>query len=431
MKAIFTIISENYLPLAWTLMDSINAKSEESYELFVVLADVDKESLKKIKNKKKYHITYLSGEEIFPNKQLYLELAFKYDVTEFCTSLKPYTFLKLEATNKYEGIIYFDPDFYIYSPISDIFTILKNKLCIVTPHYYDVEEEYSGYVPESVILFAGIFNFGFFAINPKHIRSNQLLKWWSQRLIDGAYHDKIDAYHTDQKWMDFLPTYFGDTVHIIRKPGYNIAIWNLHQRKFKKTSNDFYVADKNDLNFSPISFIHFAGFDYNNIDLVHKHYLDVPSSKFPVLKELMYSYKEHLKQNEFEDYIKIPYKFNFFENNEPIIKFHRRLFRAALFNENQYDSPFNTDKDSFFSDLKNKKLLVKKNTDKLNEQNFTGFNSKIIILNKFFNLIRRVIGFEKYSLLIKFLSRFSRFENQFFLLKCVKYNNYINENRNN
>ena len=430
MKAIFTIISENYLPLAWTLMDSISATNEEPFDLFVVLADVTKENIKNIKHNKKYNITYLSGEEIFPKKEMYLELAFKYDVTEFCTSLKPYTFLKLEATEKYDGIIYFDPDFYIYSPISDVFEILQNKLCVVTPHYYNIEEEHSGYVPETVILFAGIFNFGFFAINSKHKNSNQLLKWWAQRLTDGAYHDKIDAYHTDQKWMDFLPTYFGDDVHIIRKPGYNLAIWNLHQRELKKIANDFLVADKNKSNFLPLSFIHFAGFDYNNIDVVHKHYLDVPSSKFPVLRELMGAYKEHLKQNGFEDYIKIPYKFNFFENNVAIIKFHRRLFRAALYNENLYNSPFNTDNDSFYSELRNKKLLVKKNTDKLNEQNFTGINSKIIILNKFFNFIKRVIGFEKYSLLIKFLSRFSRFENQFFLLKGVKSTYYVNENRN-
>ena len=208
MKAIFTIISYNYLPLAWTLMDSISKLNSLECDLYVIVADASEEDLLKLNSEKKYPINYLSGYEIFDDKRLTLELAFKYDVTEFCTSLKPFTFLKLSKTKKYTAILYFDPDFYIYSSIDNLYEILIDKLCIVTPHYYQIEEKHTGFVSEKVILFAGIFNFGFFALNPNHQDALSLLNWWANRLTDGSYHDKIDAYHTDQKWMDFIPAFF-------------------------------------------------------------------------------------------------------------------------------------------------------------------------------------------------------------------------------
>lgn len=430
MKAIFTIISYNYLPLAWTLMDSVSKLHSFKHDLFIVVADANKNDLNKLIDEKDYPIIYLSGEEILDNKNLTLELAFKYDVTEFCTSLKPFTFLKLSKTKKYSGITYFDPDFYIYTSISDLYKVLSDKLCIVTPHYYQIEDIHTGFVSEKIILFAGIFNFGFFALNPNHKQADSLLNWWSNRLINGAYHDKIDAYHTDQKWMDFLPTYFGEEVFILRKPGYNLAIWNLHQRILKNENNKYTISDIKDSNYTELSFIHFAGFDYYNTEVIHKHFLDVTSDKFPVLKELMLDYKECLKKNGFEQYINMQYKFNFFENNMLIIKFHRRLFRAGLDNNIYYENPFSCANDSFYAVLKKKKMLVTRSPDKLNEQNFKGIKNKLGIINRLFKIFKSIIGFEKYSLFIKFLARYSRYENQYFLLDGTSSQYYVNENRN-
>ena len=37
---------------------------------------------------------------------------------------------------------------------------------------------------------------------------------------------------TDQKWCDLVPAYF-DNVKIVRDPGYNVASWNISQRKIE------------------------------------------------------------------------------------------------------------------------------------------------------------------------------------------------------
>ena len=46
------------------------------------------------------------------NIQNYLHLAFKYDIIEFSTSLKPY--ITLELLKKHNKVIFFDPDIFIY-----------------------------------------------------------------------------------------------------------------------------------------------------------------------------------------------------------------------------------------------------------------------------------------------------------------------------
>ena len=47
------------------------------------------------------------------------ELAFKYDVTEFTTSLKPWITLML--LNQYEKVVFLDPDIKVYNSLSCIF----------------------------------------------------------------------------------------------------------------------------------------------------------------------------------------------------------------------------------------------------------------------------------------------------------------------
>ena len=132
----------------------------------------------------------------------------------------------------------------------------------------------------------------------------------------------------------------------------------------------------------------------------------------------------------YENYINNPYKFNHFENNEIIIKFHRRLYRAALDNRIIYANPFSCEDNSFFAELKKNKLLVCNSPDKLNELNYEGVKSKLVLVNRLFKILKTIVGFEKYALFIKFLARYSRYENQYFLMKGVSSQYYINENRN-
>ena len=66
------------------------------------------------------------------NFDRYYELAFKYDVTELTTSLKPS--ITLSLLKKFKNVIFLDPDTFIYKNFDYVLNKLKNNSILLTPH---------------------------------------------------------------------------------------------------------------------------------------------------------------------------------------------------------------------------------------------------------------------------------------------------------
>lgn len=67
---------------------------------------------------------------------------------------------------------------------------------------------------------------------------------------------------------------------------------------------------------------------------------------------------------------------------------------------------------------------------KLNEENYSDFERKLVYIQKIARLIKQTIGIERYALLCKFAQRFVRPENQTFLIREVGNSiPFYNENR--
>ncbi|MDB4926296.1 hypothetical protein [Mucilaginibacter sp.] len=412
MNAAFTIVAKNYFSVALTLADSIK-KNHPGIDFYILLAD---ETNDKIDFEGENHLLVFTRDINIP---LYNNLAFKYNITEFCTAVKPFFFDYLFKLKNYEKIIYFDPDIYVYSSLNSIYNALNNSTALITPHFITPQINYTGNAPETAILFAGIYNLGFIAL--KNCDEGLLIiEWWKERLYDLCYADKFEALHVDQKWVDFLPALYKG-VAVSRYLGYNIAYWNIHERQFVKTGNESYkvinriTMDEGD----PLVFVHFSGLNpldiYNN-----KQCPTIIMSNYPDWEVLIKEYAQRVIENDFSRYLSYSYAYAEFENGDKITQFHRRLFRRIT-DENikSFDDPFAVGENSFFELIRKNKLLIKKssNADKLNERNFEGFDNKIKKLNAIMRYIKRILGFEKYTLLLKFCQRYFRPENQTFLIK--------------
>lgn len=415
MEAIFTIVAKNYLSLARTLGDSIK-KHHPDIPFYIIIADQIGNSV----NKEGEIYSIIEASEL-PILNL-ADLAFKYNVTEYCTALKPFAFDYFFQTLKFEKVIYFDPDIAVFNKLDLIIEKLEDNFIVLTPHFFTPEIEYTGAVTESGILYGGIYNLGFVAIKNTE-NGNLIIKWWANRLQDKAYADKIDGYHTDQKWMDFVPSFFDKGVYILRKLGYNMAIWNLHERFLcLSDKKEYFVkARLNQSDEERLVFFHFAGFDPNDLTLIHKHHPHFKLKDFPELTSLMEWYKISLLKNEFESFIKKPYSFGFFDTGESITHFHRRLYRSLTENGYTYSDPFSSGTESFYEICRRNKILSKvgKNIDSINKSNLEGVDRKMHLINKGMLSLKNLLGFEKYSLLLKYLFRSSRPENQTFLIKEV------------
>lgn len=429
-QAICTIVAKNYLPLAFALGESISKHHPDIYFAILLSDSVDGLDL----NSLPYKVLPLDVLDI--SESDLMGMKFKYNVTEFSTSVKPLLFRYLFSLD-FQKVIYFDPDVYLFSDVTEIFIELEAHSIVVTPHILTCETTYTGTITESLLLHVGIFNFGFIAIFNDEI-GNKMIDWWENRLINFCYQDKIEALHTDQKWGDFLPVFFGKNLLISEDLGRNVAFWNLHERYVYQKDGIYYVKNKiEDVGETKLIFFHFAGFDfYGKSNLIHKNHPEYIIEDYPEIKNLYSKYRELILKNDFEKYINLDYSFDFFSDGRAITFYHRRLFRRLEESKYLADENFFHVDGFVYSIFKKNKLisnsLNSKKIEKLKETNFNDFNAKLKFLNFFMSLLFKIIGPDKYFLLLKFCQRYFRPENQFFLLKEFRKNYYfLNENRKN
>lgn len=425
MNAIFTIVAKNYIAQARTLGDSL-AASHPEISFFIFLAD-ESDGYINLNSEK-----YSTIEAKSMNIPKYEEMSFKYDIIEFNTAIKPFCFEFLFKKNEYEKIIYLDPDIYVYNRLDYLFSELDFNFILMTPHLVTPEIEYTGLAIESLLLFVGIYNFGFVGLNSSS-RGQEVIAWWKRRLEDYCFADKTEGLHVDQKWMDFIPAFYNDGVRIIRHLGCNVAFWNLHERTLYTSENDT-LRIRHRIGKEPdadLLFFHFAAFDPFNSDVIHKHNPQVKRTHFPEYTSLLNLYAERLLSNNFAETVKLPYSYGTFDNGDTITKFQRRLYRRLIIDNIQFNSLYSTSMGSFYSVLARNHLTTQgcQSTDKLNENNYN-YQRKKKVVDLLCRLLLRVIGFNRYSLLSKFMLRYLRPENQIHLMRTLGLDNYlINENR--
>ena len=127
-----------------------------------------------------------------------------------------------------------------------------------------------------------------------------------------------------------------------------------------------------------------------------------------------------MKRNGYFELVDYPYAYSKFENGFDITQFNRRLYRVALSKGYEFNNPFFVGKDSFYELLRKSNLTIDEkdgNFNKISRINYKEFDKKLNFMIKLMTLIKKVLGIKKYILLIKFLSKYSSFESQYFLFK--------------
>ncbi len=179
---------------------------------------------------------------------------FGHDIVEACTAVKGRALEILLSEPGVEQVYYFDPDIALFGSMGAMVDTLRQDgaSIILTPH--QTTPDVDGHAikdNEITSLDYGVFNLGFLAVaNTPEAR--RFARWWSERLHDWC-HDRLDiGVFVDQKWCNLVPCFF-DEVIIDRDPGYNVASWNLSQRKISiTTGGDIEVNGK------PLRFFHFT-----------------------------------------------------------------------------------------------------------------------------------------------------------------------------
>lgn len=320
-----TIVSKNYLPYARVLMKSFS-QFHPDVKTFVLLAD----KIDGFFDPSRENFEVIEADSL--GIKDFDSFAFKYNIVEFNTAVKPFFMEYLLSQRGFTKAVYLDPDIMVFNELTHVFTLLDSYSVVLTPHVTQPLPD-DGRSPKDIdILKAGCFNLGFIGLS-KSESTSRLLSWWKERLYDSCLQGPISGYAVDQGWMSLVPCLFSN-YYILREPGYNIAYWNLHERTVTKKGDNFLV------NNTPLYFFHFSGINIRNLERISKYQNRFTLAHFPILKELLEIYKDSLLQKGINDTAKWPYRYGFYKNGRHISDISRGIFWGLGVGSEEFGNPF-------------------------------------------------------------------------------------------
>ncbi|MEM9273941.1 MAG: hypothetical protein AAGA80_13380 [Cyanobacteria bacterium P01_F01_bin.143] len=324
-RAIVSICSNNYFSYVRILFTSLQEHHPEA-DLFLCLADKISADVE----------LGIENVEIIPAADLGIEnfpdFAFRYDIMEFNTAVKPFVMRQLIESRGYEQVVYLDPDIKLFASMSPVFEAFENGAnFVVTPHL-TAPAEAKDFPNDIGIMKAGVYNLGFIALN----NSSDViafLQWWERRLRFQCINQQNQGIFVDQKFVDLLPA-FHDNVAILRDHSLNVAYWNIEQRQLTQTETGWLVDGK------PLRFFHFSGIDSKQPQRLSKHTERFNGDLAEPVQNIVNHYLEQLQKFSEQENIKPKYSYGKFSNGLAIANLMRYCYRdlPEKFDANPFDS---------------------------------------------------------------------------------------------
>lgn len=313
-----TICARNYLSLAFTLGQSVKQHHPDAEFVIWLL---DHGPVETVPDGIKIRFI----KDAIPSEKL-IQLSLLYNVRELATAVKP----RCMAVHIEEGVsrvIYLDPDILVMRPLSEALSILEGSVTgVLTPHVLEPLPR-DGAIPDDLMLLkSGIYNLGFLGLTATDA-AKEFLSWWDSWLQDHCFEDTTTGTFTDQKWVNFAPV-FWPAFKILRNPTYNVAYWNLSQRKLtleKSSGGEAWLVDG-----EPLTFFHFSGFNPDHPQVLSKHQNRITVSPWSPLAALLKRYAALVKGNGYEYWRRVGFVGVRFVNGVAMDDICRSLYRDAL-----------------------------------------------------------------------------------------------------
>lgn len=400
--AVFTIASKNYLSYARVLMDSIKTFHRDLVDEYLLLADEVAGEF----DAEKEDFNVIEARELgIPDFE---KMAFKYDIIEFNTAVKPF-FIKHLFDKGYRKVIYFDPDIMLFNKLDLLFDLLDSYSIVLTPHMTEpLPPEDTQKPSEQQLLVGGTYNLGFIALSWSE-ETERFCKWWCRKCSQACFSELESGLFVDQKWINLVPGFF-ESVYIMRHRGFNMAYWNLHERKLEGN-----LINGKD----PLIFFHFSGVSVGDLNGISRHQNRFTLEMRQDLREMFDLYRDRLVVADFTRTSSWSYRYGTFDDGTPIPCSARRLYAIV---EEVFPNPFSTSKGSFYDLLKRRRLIgsfcsstsgVKETVDLA----IISKKMKVRLINSSFKTLSKIIGMERYHQFLQYLHHISVLRNQDFLLK--------------
>jgi len=330
-----TIVSKNYISFARVWNDSF-LRHHPGARTFVLL--VDRIDGKFDPKRERFELIEV-GELGIPALP---DLAFKYNITELNTAVKPFLLDYLLRKRGVERLFFFDPDILILAPLDRARSELIGANVVLTPHTLSPMPT-DGFKPTEVdFLISGSYNLGFLGLRRSR-ETLEFLQWWQDRLQRYCFSAPEQGLFTDQKWIDLVPSLV-PAVSVVRDRGYNAAYWNLHERLDLACDGENYrLGDQ------ALAFFHFSGLQFKSPERVSKYQNRFRLRDLGVAyRRLFFGYIRALREAGLDETSKWPYAFDRFEDGVRIPDYLRRLYQAQADARERWPDPFSTSVENGF-----------------------------------------------------------------------------------
>lgn len=405
-NAIFTICSRNYLGQASALMTSVREHEPESSR-YIVIVDrrVDLSEFEP-------GVAELIWVEDLDIVDIEFR-AFIFDVLEFNTNIKP-TAIRFLLRKNYDHCVYLDPDTFLYSSLSSVWTGLESANIVVTPHVIN-PDMICGISMQQDQLRHGGFNLGFIGVN-NTAEADRFLLWWESRCLNYGFNAPADGLYVDQKFIDHAHMFF-DGVKVLRHPGLNVAYWNLHERPLTSNQGKYFVSG------DQLIFMHFSGFIYSpknadEFNMISKYPSSVNVKSCPELIRIFEDYRSKLRACGYDKWVKLPYSYNSFDNGVQISRLARRLVGMSVVSISDTLHPFSS-VGSIYKSLNDAGALDSFKPSFKSKISARNRQKEALLLKRglvFLRWLYRRIGVARYEVLLKFFGYAASTLNQGFII---------------
>lgn len=394
--AIFTACSANYLNKAMAMC--LSALDQEPAATVVILL-VDAKRDLRLKDPR---VQILWAEDL--GFEGYLRCAFKYNIIELNTALKPFAALRL--LERFERVIYLDPDVCVYAPLTSVHEALEHASVVLTPHALSPFSG-DGRPDDQDLLRFGAYNLGFFAVRADD-DGRALMRWWDRQCRDRCFYEPQSGLGVDQKWMDLAPSFFKG-VHILRDPALNVAFWNLHERRLERVDGQWQVNGE-----APLRFIHFSSFVESDLTAIAGKQTRYEPGSRKDFAEAALTYRSYLEASkDMATMANQEYGYAHFHNGLPISPALRRFYAISRQPEVLGAvNPFAADAVYRFAKING---LLTKGPATIGQPIFkaqSAYSRQQAVIAWLFRAALRVLGADRYFMLLRYLSTYTSILNQ-------------------
>jgi glycosyltransferase involved in cell wall biosynthesis len=230
----------------------------------------------------------------------FTHMALRYSVLELSTAVKPWLLRHLLRETG-APVTYLDPDIKIYGSLERLDRLAAEHGVVLIPHNRRPIPPDDRKPSQVDIMIAGVYNLGYVSLASRP-EVDALLDWWADRLRRDCRVDPTWGYFVDQRWFDLAPGFLSDLA-IVRDPEYNVAYWNLHERRFEHDGGRYLVDGR------PLAFFHFSGFDADHPLALSRYQDRVDVLANPALERVLAEYGAEVVREGHASSRKWPYSY--------------------------------------------------------------------------------------------------------------------------